>query len=154
MVLLIRFVCAAVINNLVSIGICDPSGWYLLWCLFLAKLVFPFFVVISVVSLDVAVSWAPWFEWRKTCLFMITFYAKFDFKTTWVRGSTSSHHEHPVCQSPAGDTENVWSMYFETNRISDNWHYHLVLKWHKQKSDFDKQSINIHGLPILIHWSI
>ena len=51
--------------------------------------------------------------------------AKFDFKSTWNRDSATSHHKHPVCQSPAGDAEkltNVWSRYFGTNRIIDNWH--------------------------------
>ena len=51
--------------------------------------------------------------------------AKFDFKSTWNRDSTTSHHKHPVCQSPVGDAEkstNVWSRYFGTNRIIDNWH--------------------------------
>ena len=53
------------------------------------------------------------------------FNAKFDFKSTWNRDSTNSHHKHPVCQSPAGEAEkltNVWSRYFGTNRIIDNWH--------------------------------
>ena len=38
--------------------------------------------------------------------------AKFDFKSTWNRDSATSHHKHPVCQSPVGDAEkltNVWS---------------------------------------------
>ena len=36
----------------------------------------------------------------------IFFNAKFDFKSTWNRDWTISHHtEHPVCQSPAGDAE-------------------------------------------------
>ena len=45
---------------------------------------------------------------------------KFDFKSIWNRDSTTSHHKHPVCQSYAGDTEkltSVWSRYFGTNRI-------------------------------------
>ena len=33
------------------------------------------------------------------------FNAKFDFKSTWNRHWTTSHHKHPVCQSPTGDAE-------------------------------------------------
>ena len=53
------------------------------------------------------------------------FNAKFDFKSTWNRDSTTSHHKHQVCQSPAGEAEkltNVWSRYLGTNRIIHNWH--------------------------------
>ena len=53
------------------------------------------------------------------------FNAKFDFKSVWNRDSTTSHHKHPVYQSPAGEAEkltNVWSRYFGMNRIIDNWH--------------------------------
>ena len=67
--------------------------------------------------------------------------AKFDFKSTWNRDSATSHHTHPVCQSPAGDAEkltNVWSMYFGTNRIIDNWHRCLGVMWRKRKNYFDK----------------
>ena len=69
------------------------------------------------------------------------FNAKFDFKSTWNRDSTTSHHKHPVCQSPAGDDEkltNVWSMYFGTNRIIDNCHRCLGVMWRKRKNYFDK----------------
>ena len=70
------------------------------------------------------------------------FNAKFDFKSTWNSDSTTSHHKHPVCQSPAGDAEkltNVWSRYFGTNRIIDNWHRCLGVMWHKRKKKyFDK----------------
>ena len=69
------------------------------------------------------------------------FKAKFDFKSTWNRDWTTSHHKHPVCQSPARDVEkltNVRSMYFGMNRIIDNWHRCLVVKWHKRKNCFDK----------------
>ena len=67
--------------------------------------------------------------------------AKFDFKSTWNRDSATSHHKHPVCQSPAGDAEkltNVWSRYFGTNRIIDNWHRCLGVMWRKRKKYFDK----------------
>ena len=67
--------------------------------------------------------------------------AKFDFKSTWNRDSATSHHKHPVCQSPAGDAEkltNVWSMYFGTNRIIDNWHRCLGVMWRKRKNYFHK----------------
>ena len=69
------------------------------------------------------------------------FNAKFDFISTWNRDSTTSHHKHPVCQSPVGDAEkltNVWSRYFGTNRIIDNWHRCLGVLWHKRKNYFDK----------------
>ena len=69
------------------------------------------------------------------------FNAKFDFKSTWNRDWTTSHHKHPVCQSPAGDAEklaNVWSRYFGTNGIIDNWHRCLVVMWRKRKNYFDK----------------
>ena len=67
--------------------------------------------------------------------------AKFDFKSTWNRDSATSHHKHPVCQSPAGDAEkltNVWSRYFGTNRIIDNWHWCLGVMWRKRKNYCDK----------------
>ena len=67
--------------------------------------------------------------------------AKFEFKSTRNRDSATSHHKHPVCQSPAGDAEkltNVWSMYFGTNRIIDNWHRCLGVMWRKRKNYFDK----------------
>ena len=48
-----------------------PLVWSFLWRLFIVELVFPVIVVIWVVPLDVAVSWAPCFEWGKTCFFMI-----------------------------------------------------------------------------------
>ena len=35
------------------------------------------------------------------------FNAKFDFKSTWNRDSTTSHHKHPVSQSPAGEAEKL-----------------------------------------------
>ena len=69
------------------------------------------------------------------------FNAKFNFKSTWNRDSTTSHHKHPVCQSPAGDAEklnNVWSRYFGTNRIIDNCHRCLGVMWRKRKNYFDK----------------
>ena len=69
------------------------------------------------------------------------FNAKFDFKSTCHRDSTTSHQKHPVCQSPVGDTEkltNVWSRYFGTNRIIGNWHRCLGVMWCKRKSYFDK----------------
>ena len=69
------------------------------------------------------------------------FNAKFDFKSTWNLDSTTSHHKHPVCQSPAGDMEkltNVWSRYFGTNRIIDNWHRCLGVMWCKRKNYFHK----------------
>ena len=68
------------------------------------------------------------------------FNAKFDFKSTLNRDSTTSHHKHPVCQSPAGDAEkltNVWSRYFGTNRIIENWHRCLWVMWRKRKNYFD-----------------
>ena len=34
------------------------------------------------------------------------FYAKFDFKSTWNRDWTTSHHKHPVCQYPDGARRN------------------------------------------------
>ena len=49
----------------------DPSGLIFLWRLFIVELVFPVIVVIWVVPPGVAVSWAPCFEWGKTCFFMI-----------------------------------------------------------------------------------
>ena len=67
--------------------------------------------------------------------------AKFDFKSSWNRDSSTSHHKHPVCQSPAGDAEkltNVWSRHFGTNRIIDNWHWCLGLMWRERKNHFDK----------------
>ena len=67
--------------------------------------------------------------------------AKFGFKSTWNCDSATSHHKHPVCQSPAGDAEkltNVWSRYFGTNRIIDNWHRCLGVMWRKRKNYFDK----------------
>ena len=69
------------------------------------------------------------------------FNAKFDFKSTCNRDSTTSHHEHPVCQSPAREAEkltNFWSRYFETNRIIDNWHRCLGVMWRKRKNCFKK----------------
>ena len=69
------------------------------------------------------------------------FNAKFDFKSTWNRDSTTSHHKHPVCQSPAREAEkltNVWSRYFGTNRIIDNWHRCLGVMWRKWKNYFEK----------------
>ena len=69
------------------------------------------------------------------------FNAKFDFKSTWNRDSTTSHHKHPVCQSPAREAEkltNVWSRYFGTNRIIDNWHRCLGQMWRKRKNYFAK----------------
>ena len=69
------------------------------------------------------------------------FNAKFDFISTWNRDSTTSHHKHPVCQSPVGDAEkltNVWSRYFGTNRIIENWHRCLGVLWRKRKNYFDK----------------
>ena len=56
------------------------------------------------------------------------FNSKFDFKSTWNCDSTTAHHKHPVCQFPARDAEkltNVWSRYFGTNRIVENWHWCL-----------------------------
>ena len=67
----IRFEYDEVINHSLSMGICGPSGWSFLWCLFMVELVFRVIVVIWVVPLGVAVSWAPCFEWGKTCFFMI-----------------------------------------------------------------------------------
>ena len=70
------------------------------------------------------------------------FNAKFDFKSTWNCDSTTSHHKHPVCQSPAGEAEkltNVWSRYFGTNRIIDNWHRCLGVMWRKRKNYFDEE---------------
>ena len=67
--------------------------------------------------------------------------AKFDFKSTWNSDSTTSHHKHPVCQSPAGYAEkltNVWSRYFVTNRIIDNLHRCHGVRWRKLKKYFDK----------------
>ena len=67
--------------------------------------------------------------------------AKFDLKSTWNRDSATSHHKHPVCQSPAGDAEkltNDWSRYFGTNRIIDNWHRCLGVMWRKRKNYFDE----------------
>ena len=63
--------------------------------------------------------------------------AKFDFKSTWNRDSATSHHKHPVCQSPVGKAEkltNVWSRYFGPNRIIDNWHRCLGVMWRKRKN--------------------
>ena len=69
--------------------------------------------------------------------FMESFFnAKFDFTSTCNRDSTTSHHKYPVCQSPVGDA-NVWSMYFGTNRIIDNWHRCLGVMWRKRKNYFD-----------------
>ena len=65
--------------------------------------------------------------------------AKVDFKSTWNHDSATSHHKHPVCQSPAEDGEkftNVWSRYFGTNRIIDNWHRCLGVMWRKRKKIF------------------
>ena len=65
------------------------------------------------------------------------FNAKFDFKSTWNRDSATSHHKHPVGQSPAGNAEkltNVWPRYFGTNRIIDNWHRWLGVMWRKRKN--------------------
>ena len=81
------------------------------------------------------------------------FNAKFDFKSTWNRDSTTSHHKHPVCQSPAGEAEkltNVWSRYFGTNLIIDNWHRCLGLMWRKRKHYFEKLFKKIYGLSIFI----
>ena len=64
------------------------------------------------------------------------FNAKFDFKSTWNHDSTTSQRKHPICQSPAGEAEkltNVWSRYFGTNRIIDNWHRCLGVMWRKRK---------------------
>ena len=71
------------------------------------------------------------------------FNSKFDFKSTGNHDSTTSHHKHPVCQSPAGDAQkltNVWSRYFGTNRIIDNLHRCLGVMWCKRKNYFDKWS--------------
>ena len=67
--------------------------------------------------------------------------AQFDFKSTWNRDWTTSHHKHPVCQSPAGDVgklTNVCWRYFGTNKIIDNWHRCLGIMWRKRKNDFDE----------------
>ena len=67
--------------------------------------------------------------------------AKFDFKSTWNRDSATSHHKHPVGQSPVRKAEkltNVWWRYFGTNRIIDNWHRCLGVMWRKRKKYFDK----------------
>ena len=67
--------------------------------------------------------------------------AKFDFKSTWNCDSATSHHKHPVCQSPVRKAEkltNVWSRCFGTNRIIDNWHWCLGVMWRKRKNYFDK----------------
>ena len=71
----------------------------------------------------------------------LLFNAKFDFKSTWNRDSITSHHKHPVCQSLAAEAEkltNVWSRYFGTNRIIDNWHRCLGVMWRKRKKYFEK----------------
>ena len=75
----------------------------------------------------------------KNCMELF-FNAKFDFKSTWNRDSTTSHHKHPVCQSPAGEADkltNVWSRYFGTNRVIDNWHRCLGVMWRKRKKYFE-----------------
>ena len=53
------------------------------------------------------------------------FSLKFYFSSTWTRYWATSNHKHPVCHSPARDTEitSVWSRCFGTNRIIDNWHW-------------------------------
>ena len=88
----------------------------------------------------------------KNCMELF-FNAKFDFKATWNRDSTASHHKHPVCQSPAGEAEkltNVWSRYFGKNRIIDNWHRCLGVMWRKRKKYFEKKiflnlwTVNFH----------
>ena len=69
------------------------------------------------------------------------FNTKFDFKSTWNHDSTTSHHKHPVWQSPVGEAEkltNVWSRYFGTNRIIDNWHRCLGVMWYKRKNYLEK----------------
>ena len=35
------------------------------------------------------------------------FNAKFDFISTWNRDSTTSHHKHPVCQSPVRERREI-----------------------------------------------
>ena len=69
------------------------------------------------------------------------FNAKFDFKSRWNSDSTTSHHKHPVCQNPVGEAEkltNVWSRYFGTNQIIDNWLQCLGVMWRKRKNYFEK----------------
>ena len=69
------------------------------------------------------------------------FQAKFNFKSAWNGDWTTSHHKHPVSKSPVGDTEkftNVWSRYFGTNRIIDNWHWSLGIMWRIRRNDFDR----------------
>ena len=48
-----------------------PLAWSFLWRLFIVDLVSPVIVLIWVVPQGIAVSWAPCFEWGKTCFFMI-----------------------------------------------------------------------------------
>ena len=69
------------------------------------------------------------------------FNATFDFKSTWNRDWDTSHHKHLVCKSFAGDSEkliNVWSRYFGTTRIIENWHWCLGVMWRKQNNFFDE----------------
>ena len=90
---------------------------------------------------DLYSTFIPWVIGQSKISMESFFNAKFDFKSTWNRDSTTSHHKHPVCQSPTGDAEkltNVWSRYFETNRIIDNWHQCLGIMWRKWKNYFDK----------------
>ena len=85
------------------------------------------------------------------------FNAKFDFKSTWNRDSTTSHRKYPVCQSPVGDAEkltNVWSRYFGTNRVIDNWYRCLGIMWRKRKKLFRKMIENKSmDCQFLFHWS-
>ena len=81
------------------------------------------------------------------------FNVKFDFKSTWNRDWATSHQKHPVCQSPAGDTErltNVWSRYFGTNWIIDNWYSCLGVMWCKWYNYFDKWLKKFDRLAIII----
>ena len=84
----------------------------------------------------------------------LLFNAKFDFKSTWNRDSITSYHKHLVCQSLAAEAEkltNVWSRYFGTNRIIDNWHRCLGVMWRKRKKIFRKIIFKkIYGLSIFI----
>ena len=46
------------------------------------------------------------------------FNAKFDFKSTWNRDSTTSNNQHPVCQSPVGEAEKLTKVFWNE---SDYW---------------------------------
>ena len=98
-------------------------------------------VVTSISAAIHVVHLSTWVIWPGKNSMELFFKAKFDFKSTWNCDRATSHHKHPVRQSPARDTEKltkVWLRYFGTNRIIDNCHRCRGVMWRKWNNYFDK----------------